>query len=137
MLLKPSRRCPFYQDSHPKERSGSEDGMGAWCPGRQGRVWLLPFVAHFAFLPFPELTSQVSGLCSSLCRCEEGRYSGLGGKTDWSKASWGSSRVGRNVHRPHPPRTGPGPRPHPAPSSVTRLKMSFQTLPHDETDICG
>ena len=31
MLLKPRRKRPLYQDSHPKERSGSEDSVGAWC----------------------------------------------------------------------------------------------------------
>lgn len=139
MLLKPGRKHPFYQDSHLKERPGSEDSMGSWCPGRQGRVWLLPSVAHFAFLPFPESTSQDSGLCSPLCRCEEGRYSGLGGKTDWSKASWGSSRVGRlcTAHIPLGLAQAQGLTHSQLCHSVTCLKTSFQTLPHDETDVCG
>lgn len=117
MLLKPGWKRPLYQDSHPKEWSGSEDSVGASCPGRQGCVWLLPSAAHFAFLPFPELISQVSGLCSPLCRCEEGSYSGLGGKTDWSP---GELKGGTPVHRPHPPSTGPGPRPHLLPALSLR-----------------
>lgn len=139
MLLKPRRKRPLYQDSHPKERSGSEDSVGAWCPGRQGRVWLLPSAARFAFLPFPESISQVSGLCSPLCRCEEGSYSGLGGNTDWSKASWGSARVGRlrTALIPLGLAQAQGLTRSQLCHSVTCLKTSFQTLPHDETDVRG
>lgn len=116
MLLKPGWKRPLYQDSHPKEWSGSEDSVGASCPGRQGCVWLLPSAAHFAFLPFPELISQVSGLCSPLCRCEEGSYSGLGGKTDWSP---GGAQGWDACAPPSSPQDWPRPKASPAPSSVT------------------
>ena len=108
-------------------------------PGRQGRVWLLPSAARFAFLPFPESISQVSGLCSPLCRCEEGSYSGLGGNTDWSKASWGSARVGRlrTALIPLGLAQAQGLTRSQLCHSVTCLKTSFQTLPHDETDVRG
>lgn len=98
-LLKPGRKHPFYQESHLKGRSGNEDSMGAWCPRRQGRVCLLPFVGRFAFLHVPEWFCKFQ-LCSPFCRCEEGRYSVLGGRTGWSKGSWGSGRAGCLYRRP-------------------------------------
>lgn len=77
MLLKPGRSALL--SGQPSEGMESEDSMGSWCPGRQGRVWLLPSVAHFAFLPFPESTSQDSGLCSPSLQMGGRQILGLGG----------------------------------------------------------